>query len=112
MRVTSLDRGQAEPPTPATVKGSMTNPLQTKDDQWRHRGNAAQPVFDAGLAPLGTDEEAGGAHAPPSSPREGHAPMSPEPAPERPGPKLPPMFWIMVAAAALAVIVAAAAISF
>ena len=39
----------------------MSNPLQTKDEQWRERPNGATPVFDPGLSPLGTDAEAGGA---------------------------------------------------
>lgn len=43
----------------------MASPLQTKDDQWRNRrANGSVPVFDPGLSPLGTDDEAGGAPTP------------------------------------------------
>lgn len=91
----------------------MTEPLQTKDDQWRERGNAAEPVRDLGAAPLGTDAEAGGAPAPaPSASQRDRPPMAPEPDPGSGGAKLPPIFWIMVAAAMLAAVVVAAAMSF
>ncbi len=39
------------------------NPSQTKAAIWADKGgkNAATPVFDPGLSPMGTDAEAGGA---------------------------------------------------
>lgn len=44
----------------------MANLLTDKDRQWRKRPNGASPVFDPGLSSLGTDDEAGGAPAPPA----------------------------------------------
>lgn len=90
----------------------MTHPLQTKDDQWRARGNAAEPVFDAGAAPLGTDAEAGGAHAPAPRAQDARPDMAPEPQPQSRGVRLPPMFWIVLAVILAAVLIFAAMASF
>lgn len=79
----------------------MTHPLQAKDDQWRNRkANASVPVFDPGMSPLGTDDEAGGASAPTPSQAGGDRP----PLPATPGTRLdsgvraPPKAWYIGAA--------------
>lgn len=92
----------------------MASPLQIKDDQWRNRrANGSVPVFDPGLSPLGTDDEAGG------------APASSDPAPEaadrRPLPATPegsggvratPRFWYVAAAVIVLVFLAVGWASF
>ena len=78
----------------------MTKLLQDKDRQWRTRPNGATPVFDPGLSALGTDDEAGGAHAPAASQeRPGAEPMAATPPSSRNGPRLP--LWLWFAAAGL-----------
>ncbi|WP_333586695.1 hypothetical protein [Phenylobacterium sp.] len=89
----------------------MTHPLQTKDAQWRDRPNAAEPVFDPGLSPPGTDSEAGGARSPLPDAGEAQPPLPAQPD-NRAGVRLPPMFWIMVAAAMVAAVIVAASLSF
>ena len=84
----------------------MTHTLQTKDAQWRDRPNAAEPVFDPGLSPPGADLEDGGARTPLPDAGEAQPPLPAQPD-NRAGVRLPPMFWIMVAAMVAAVIVAA-----
>lgn len=84
----------------------MTQPLQTKDAHWRgRRRNGATPVFDPGLSPLGTDEEAGGAIAPVAD-RDGvdRPPMQASPDDGGPGPRLTPTVWYAAAVAIGAVI--------
>ena len=88
----------------------MTQPLQTKDDQWRgRRHNGASPIFDPGLAPLGSDEEAGGAPAPVASrderPRQ-PLPLSLDPA--KRGPRFTAGVWWAISASILALLVLAA----
>lgn len=89
----------------------MKNPLQEKNSQWRARPNGATPVFDPGMATLGTDEEAGGARAPdPGSTTGPVHPMSPTP--DRGGGlRLTPTFWYVCAVAVLLVLVVAAGFS-
>lgn len=85
----------------------MSHPLQAKDDQWRNRkANASVPVFDPGLSPPGTDEEAGGAHAP--APSAGNRERPPLPATPGASPgrglRAPPALWY-AAAAVLALVI-------
>lgn len=82
----------------------MVHPLQTKDKQWRgRRRNGATPVFDPGLAPLGSDEEAGGARSPTAS-DDGvdRKPMPANPITDH-GRRLTPGFWYTLIAAVVAV---------
>ena len=93
---------------------AMANPLQTKDDQWRHRReNGSVPVFDPGLSPLGTDDEAGGARAPtdaaPVSSDRSPMPSSPE---GSGGVRATPKFWYAAAAVIVLLLLAAAWMSF
>ncbi|MDP1873353.1 hypothetical protein [Phenylobacterium sp.] len=90
----------------------MTHPLQTKDDQWRERPNGAEPVFDPGAAPAGTDAEAGGAHAPPSAPGRARPELPTRPDPNAPGLTLPPVVWGVAAGVMLVAVVIAAIFSF
>lgn len=87
----------------------MSEPLQIKDDQWRgRRRNGATPVFDPGLAPLGSDEEAGGARTPAA--RDDGAMRTPMPVtPDAGGRGLraPPRFWWSLAALAATVLAVA-----
>ena len=77
----------------------MSNPLQTKDDHWRDRPQAATPVFDPGLSPLGTDDEAGGAAAAPHEPDAAErTPLRATPSTDGPGLRLTPRFWYGAAA--------------
>lgn len=94
----------------------MANPLQTKDDQWRHRReNGSVPVFDPGLSPLGTDDEAGGARAPigpapqPQSNDRHPLPSSPE---DSGGVRATPKFWYAAVAVIVLVLLAAGWMSF
>jgi hypothetical protein len=92
----------------------MTHPLQTKDDQWRNRkANASVPVFDPGLSPLGTDDEAGGAPAPrPETQGEARPPL-----PANPGARLdtgvraPPRAWYIAAAVLIVALLVVAWVS-
>ena len=92
----------------------MTNPLQTKDEQWRERPNGASPVFDAGLSPLGTDAEAGGAPAiPPSdAPAAASTPMHATSATDGPGLRLTPGLWYGLAVLIVLVLIIAGVASF
>ena len=94
----------------------MANPLQTKDDRWRHRReNGSVPVFDPGLSPLGTDEEAGGARAPtePDTPLQA---TERRPMPATPegsgGIRATPRFWYTAAAVIVLVLLAVGWMSF
>lgn len=80
-----------------TSYNPMRSPLQIKDRQWRRRGNASRPVFDPGMAPLGADEEAGGAR---STKPNHQGPVEPLPLDldRTPGPRLPPAYWFAAAA--------------
>jgi hypothetical protein len=91
----------------------MTNSLQAKDDQWRDRENASVPVFDPGMSPLGTDEEAGGA-SPVAKPADDRprAPMPATPPASNGGLRLPPRVWYAFAAALIALLVVAGWLSF
>lgn len=71
----------------------MAHPLQDKDAQWRHRGQGARPIFDPGLAPPSTDEEAGGAPSRPSAPGGPAEPLPTEPVFQPGGPILSAKFW-------------------
>ncbi|HZV83687.1 MAG TPA: hypothetical protein VFF48_01760 [Brevundimonas sp.] len=78
----------------------MANPLQTKDEQWRQRrANGSVPVFDPGLSPLGTDDEAGGARAAidPAPPLSGRPPLPPSPDSASGGVRATPTFWYVAA---------------
>jgi len=94
----------------------MANPLQTKDDQWRNRReNGSVPVFDPGLSPLGTDDEAGGARAsaqptpqPEASERD-PLPSSPE---GSAGVRATPRFWYAATGLILLVLLAVGWMSF
>lgn len=93
--------------------GTMSNPLQDKDRHWRRRPNGATPVFDPGLSALGTDDEAGGAVAPP--PSDGASDIGP-PLPATPrdrgrGLRLTPGFWYSCVAVVVLVLVIAAGFS-
>ena len=81
----------------------MSRLLQEKDDQWRgRRPNGATPVFDPGLSPLGTDDEAAGAPAKPSASPDQRATQEPLPtSPDRnaPGLRLSPRIWYAIALA-------------
>lgn len=89
----------------------MTHPLQDKDAQWRNRGHAARPVFDPGAAPLGVDEEAGGAAS--SVPAEAgpSEPLPLDPDPGSHGLRAPPRVWYGLAAAMTLVLLVAGALS-
>lgn len=97
----------------------MTNPLQAKDDQWRNRKeNASVPVFDPGMSPLGTDDEAGGAPAQPAAERDAGVGGERSPLPATPGTRLdsgvraPPRAWYAAAAALALVLLIVAWFSF
>ena len=92
----------------------MTQPLQTKDDQWRgRRRNGARPIFDPGLAPLGSDEEAGGAKAPAANPQtRPRQPLPTSPDAGGPGPRLTLRFWWAAALTILAILIVAGWFSF
>jgi hypothetical protein len=88
----------------------MTRLLQAKDDHWRgRRRNGAAPVFDPGLTPSGSDEEAGGARAPAAlddgTPR---TPMDTSPDAGQGGLRLTPRIWYAALAAVLLTLVIAA----
>ncbi|MFN3668958.1 MAG: hypothetical protein ACK4VY_06590 [Brevundimonas sp.] len=90
----------------------MSTPLQDKDAQWRQRrANGATPLFDPGMAPPGSDAEAGGAPAHiPHAPLTGDTRPPLPTAPDRnsPGLRLTPKVWFY-AAGILAFVIAAAA---
>ena len=93
----------------------MTNPLQSKDDQWRdRRENASVPVFDPGLSPPGTDEEAGGARA--ATPSDSGRARTPMPATPRSsnggGLRLTPRVWYAIAAALVVLLLIVGWLSF
>ena len=92
----------------------MTTPLQDKDAQWRHRGQGARPIFDPGAAPPGTDEEAGGAPAPPvlDDDEASTHPLPTEPVFQPGGPILPRWLWLSVAGVIVLVLILLAIISF
>lgn len=95
---------------------AMANPLQTKDDQWRNRReNGSVPVFDPGLSPLGTDDEAGGARAStepaPQPPRTDRRPLPSSPEGSG-GVRATPRFWYVAAAAIVLVLLVAGWMSF
>lgn len=90
----------------------MTNPLQDKDAQWRHRGQGARPIFDPGAAPPGTDEEAGGAPATPVIEGKASAdPLPTEPVFQPGGPILPRWLWLSAAGVIVFVLIVLAVIS-
>ena len=93
----------------------MTHPLQAKDDQWRdRRENGSVPVFDPGLSPPGTDEEAGG--APAAMPSDSARSREPMPATPRSsdggGVRLPPRVWYVVAAGIVVILLVVGWLSF
>jgi len=94
----------------------MSRLLQEKDDQWRgRRPNGATPVFDPGLSPLGTDDEAGGAPARAGTSSDHGARQAPLPtSPDRnaPGLRLSPTVWYAVALALVLLLLAAGWLSF
>jgi hypothetical protein len=97
----------------------MTNPLQAKDDQWRNRKeNASVPVFDPGMSPLGTDDEAGGARAAPVMDGAAQTGAERPPLPATPGARLdtgvraPPRAWYAAAAVLALVLLIVAWFSF
>ncbi|MNS83804.1 hypothetical protein D3C72_1176060 [compost metagenome] len=90
----------------------MTNPLQDKDEHWRHRGQGARPIFDPGAAPPGTDEEAGGAKAPAPEGEACSEPLPTEPVFQPGGPILPRWIWLAAAGIIVLVLVILAAVSF
>ena len=76
----------------------MDTPLQNKDDHWRSRPNGATPVADPGLAPLGSDDEAGGASSNLSATTgPARAPLPTSPDRNEPGVRVPPKAWYAVA---------------
>ncbi|MFC0633919.1 hypothetical protein [Brevundimonas balnearis] len=86
----------------------MANLLTDKDDHWRDRPNAATPVADPGLAPLGVDEEAGGASSPSrADPGEGRRPLPTQPDSGGIGVRLTPAVWYGVGAVLLVVVLVA-----
>ena len=92
----------------------MSSPLQDKDDYWRNRrANGATPVFDPGMAPLGSDDEAGGASlAPPDrSAKQARSPLPTSPTRGARGLRLTPRFWLAACMVVLIVFVAAAVLS-
>lgn len=89
----------------------MENPLQEKDSQWRERPNAAAPVFDPGMATLGTDDEAGGASAPTAGSTTGPS-RSMSTTPDKGGGlRLTPKFWYACMAGVILVLLVAAGFS-
>jgi len=91
----------------------MTKLLQDKNEQWRARPNGATPVFDPGLSALGTDDEAGGAHAPVAQTgRSESKPMSATPELPRHDPRLKPWVWWTGAGLLFAVFAMLAGVSF
>ena len=92
----------------------MSNPLQTKDEQWRERPNGATPVFDPGLSPLGTDAEAGGAPAAPPSEAAAapSSPMNATPETDGPGLRLTPKGWYVLAGLMILILIIAGVASF
>ena len=91
----------------------MSNPLQDKDAQWRHRKHGARPIFDPGAAPPGTDEEAGGASAPPVLEEKASSdPLPIEPVFQPGGPILPRWLWFSFAGVIALVMVVLAFISY
>lgn len=91
----------------------MGNLLQDKDRQWRRRPNGAAPVFDPGLAALGTDDEAGGASAPAAepAPSESRSPMPATPPDRGRGLRLTPGFWYGCVVVVVLVLLIAAGLS-
>lgn len=88
----------------------MANLLADKDRQWRKRPNGASDVFDPGLSPLGTDDEAGGASAPVSADPDSPSPDPLPTAPDRGGHglRLPyPFWWGLVGLLCLMLVLAA-----
>jgi hypothetical protein len=92
----------------------MSTPLQDKHAQWRDRPSGASPVVDPGLAPPGTDEEAGGARAQPArETRPGDAgPLPRSASASNGGLRAPPIVWYGAAIFALLVLASAAIASF
>ena len=91
----------------------MANRLTTKDDHWRKRPNAATAVVDPGLAPLGADEEAGGASSPPeAASRRDREPLPMQPEAGGIGLRLTPRVWYAIAAVFALIVLMAAALSF
>jgi hypothetical protein len=96
------------------VYQGMTNPLQAKDDQWRdRRENGSVPVFDPGLSPLGTDDEAGGARAPvdAAATQSDRTPLPSSPEGVG-GVRATPAFWYAAAAAIVLVLAVVGWMSF
>lgn len=90
----------------------MSESLQDKDEQWRtRRANGATPVFDPGLSPLGTDDEAGGGEPLPSREGAGQAPMDLTPEAGGIGVRLTPKVWYALAAVIAAAVVVALILS-
>lgn len=77
----------------------MPHLLQEKDAQWRRRDHGARPIFDPGMAPAGTDEEAGGARSVVPADEGPVDPLPTEPVFQPGGPRLTPSFWYGCAAA-------------
>jgi hypothetical protein len=91
---------------------SDENPLSEKAGRWNDRPNAATPVIDPGLAPLGSDEEAGGARRTGGA---GDAPRMPDkttPEAGGIGVRLTPKVWYALAVAAAVVVIVVALSSF
>lgn len=89
----------------------MTKPLQDKDAQWRHRGQGTRPIFDPGAAPLGVDDEAGGARAPMANDEGPVAPLPTEPVFEPSGIRITPEMWYGLAIVLGLIIIAAGVFS-
>lgn len=89
----------------------MAHPLQDKDAQWRRRRNDAAPLFDPGLAPPGTDEEAGGAHSSPAAPGGPADSLPIEHSGQSGGVRLTSVFWYGCAALLAVIMVALGLIS-
>ena len=87
----------------------MSKLLQEKDDQWRNRRrNGSVPVFDPGMSPLGTDDEAGGASAVPAKESPARPPLPQYPRGGQ-GLRAPPRFWYLLAGALVVLLAAVAA---
>lgn len=93
---------------------SDEHPLSEKAGRWNDRPkNAATPVFDPGLAPLGSDEEAGGARRPDAGGGDASG-MPKQTTPEAGGigVRLTPKVWYTLAAIVALIVIVAAVASF
>lgn len=89
------------------------NPNQVKASIWKGKGtNAATPMFDPGLSPLGTDDEAGGASVHKVGQAVTDAPNRTTPEAGGIGVRLTPRVWLVAGAVLVVVLIVAAIASF